>query len=57
MAVGSGLLLNLLLGVLMVMAPGVAFWILVLATWGAIRHLRQLRFHSASQPGETLAQI
>lgn len=57
MAVGSGILLNSVLGVLIMMAPGVAFWMLVLVIWGAIRRIRQLRFHRTSKRAEIPAQI
>lgn len=57
MAVGSGVLLNLVLGVLIMMAPGVTIWMLVLVIWGAIRRIRQLWFHSTGKRAGIPARI
>lgn len=57
MAVESGILLNLVLGVLMMMAPGVAIWMLVLVIWAAIRRMRLSQFHRVSKRAGIPAQI
>jgi hypothetical protein len=56
-AMEIGIFLNSVLGLLVMMAPGVAVWMLGLVIWGVIRHLRQLRFHSTSKRAGIPAQI